>query len=726
MKLRRLCSGIFCGFVAFLLIIITNDPLICFFSDIIKISGFTKTGTLEFSIENLKIERENGIVNLEVEENGDTGNSVLSIKISKAFSFSVLNTGSSEIKYNLNIGIVWDEDIGESGKLFLYPYSIDDQTIYNNIKYENYSDAIIGADVSDIKEIAASTGGKKGIFETVDNFVLQSAALETQNPEPGEDFEETEHFERTEDLADDLRLEYSETEGLEAENSEKEILEKNYSFKLFFYDDEEINLNPQAFAGKNIEVIISVNADVNERNTNWARTENAFFRVISDVDLTAPVIREVPGAKTFYITQTANINLVDYAVAMDDFDGIITDRIVITSSPEFNKDKAGSYIISFNVRNSKNNAARELQINIVIWDFVKIESGNYHSLALTSHGKVYAWGFNYYGQIGDGTTTYRDTPKLVTGLENIVDIAAGTGCSYALTNEGRIYAWGNNANGRLGDSTTTARTKPVFVVQPAEVKFIQISANYATAAAVTSDGYVYTWGYGGYGAAGTGNTNENREPTKINISNIAMVSMGYYNGVAVTNDGQVYTWGDNLHGQLGNGASMAVGTNAPAVVPYFSSQNIQIKQASAGWYHMIAISESGNVYTWGYGYEGRLGNNAQSDKNTPQPITLPDKAVEGVAAYYHTFVRTENNIYFFGQNAYGKHGSGNTADHLVPYMVSINNVTSAALALDSSFVLSQGKIVYGMGYGGTGVLGTGNSSNSNVPVQWAFIPPAPY
>ncbi|KRE30874.1 RCC1 domain-containing protein [Paenibacillus sp. Soil522] len=95
---------------------------------------------------------------------------------------------------------------------------------------------------------------------------------------------------------------------------------------------------------------------------------------------------------------------------------------------------------------------------------VAISADNVHSLALYSNGTVWAWGNNYYGQLGDGSTTTRYTPVQVQGLDSVSVIAAGAApYNLALKSDGTVWAWGNNSAGQLGDGTTTDRYAPVKV-----------------------------------------------------------------------------------------------------------------------------------------------------------------------------------------------------------------------------------------------------------------------
>ena len=126
-----------------------------------------------------------------------------------------------------------------------------------------------------------------------------------------------------------------------------------------------------------------------------------------------------------------------------------------------------------------------------------------------------AWGNNAYGQLGDGTSTYRNTPVQVSGLTGIkiTAIAAGVSHTVALKNNGTVLAWGLNSSGQLGDGSTTDRNTPVPVIGLTNV--IEISAGESHAAALKNDGTVWAWGSNGYGQLGDGTGTKTDSDTPV-------------------------------------------------------------------------------------------------------------------------------------------------------------------------------------------------------------------
>ena len=208
---------------------------------------------------------------------------------------------------------------------------------------------------------------------------------------------------------------------------------------------------------------------------------------------------------------------------------------------------------------------------------IQIHAGYEHSLALASDGTVYAWGRNNSGQLGKNDATDTHIPDAVQTLGTpmagkvIVQLAAGNSQSMALASDGTVYTWGWNQYGQLGNGTTTNSRIPVAVVTtgtPLAGKTIsQIAAGNAHALAMTDDGTVYTWGWNQYGQLGNNSTINSSLPVIVKTTGTPLAgkmitqitSGGSPNSLVLANDGTMYAWGWGQYGQLGNGT---IGTDA--------------------------------------------------------------------------------------------------------------------------------------------------------------------
>lgn len=217
----------------------------------------------------------------------------------------------------------------------------------------------------------------------------------------------------------------------------------------------------------------------------------------------------------------------------------------------------------------------------VVWDaadaanvgrIVQVAAGSMSSYALDDRGQVWGWGRNQYANMGLGSTTTAGITRpvkvpLPTGV-SIVSVATGRDHVLALTTEGRVYAWGLNASSQAGyngvtyKSTAEAwgspvlspRSLPALETTPA----VEVYANGNTSYVRRADGKIYQWGlYGVTGETGTtaySNLDEpqDRQPT---LGTMIDVSTGGLHQVGLRQDGSIFTWGWSFEGSLGGGAS---------------------------------------------------------------------------------------------------------------------------------------------------------------------------
>ncbi|MBI0071735.1 InlB B-repeat-containing protein [Bifidobacterium sp. W8112] len=297
-------------------------------------------------------------------------------------------------------------------------------------------------------------------------------------------------------------------------------------------------------------------------------------------------------------------------------------------------------------------ASRGIRFNQVSGSENQGDSPYNFSLAVDSDGNAYAWGNNQYGQLGDGTTSYRTTPVMVGNPDRetypdlpqdftYVQVSAGQYHSLALGSDGNTYAWGRNDYGQLGDGTTTERHTPVRINKPegtpADFTYVQVSAGWYHSLALGSDGNAYAWGYNGNGQLGNGTGTQRNTPVRVKTPDrntypdlptdftYLQVSAGCTHSLAVGSDGYAYAWGNNSDGQLGKNttrnSSLPVRVRDPAN-PTDKSKGLKAVQVSAGFHHSLAMGTDGNAYAWGANGYGQLGDGSTDSKSAPVPVSF--------------------------------------------------------------------------------------------------------
>ncbi len=339
---------------------------------------------------------------------------------------------------------------------------------------------------------------------------------------------------------------------------------------------------------------------------------------------------------------------------------------------------------------------------------IGLSLGANHSSAISSTGRVYMWGYNHIGQLGDGTTTDRYAPTEITSRfslaegDKITYLSLGTDNSSAISSTGRVYMWGNDSFGQLGIGVGgySYRNVPIEITSAfyltAGDKIIGLSLGAAHSSAISSTGRVYMWGYNAYGQLGDGTYTNVTWITEITSrfslaadDKIIGLSIGAFSSSALSSTGRVFMWGANNIGQLGD--ETYTNRNVPAeITSRFSlAADDKIIGLSLGPEHSSAISSTGRVFVWGANtyqkgnetHYGLLGDGTYRERNVPTEITSrfpldgDGKIIRlSLGASHSSAISSTGRVYMWGNNYYGQLGNGFTHGFGIPVLIFKNAI----------------------------------------------------
>ncbi len=370
----------------------------------------------------------------------------------------------------------------------------------------------------------------------------------------------------------------------------------------------------------------------------------------------------------------------------------------------------------------------------------QIAAGNRHNVALLEDGRVFAWGFNCTGQVGNGKCgafSGQETPVLVEGLQDIVQVAAGNNFSLALAADGSVYGWGSNSSGQLGDADTTKRyTAPVRIDGLSEAAQIEAGDSYAVA--LMRNGTVCAWGANVNGQLGNGTFARNHAPARVMdpddaggfLSDVVHVEAGVRTVVALKADGTIRCWGDGEYGQLGKGLAMhGPGTKLPfkALDRSDSTGHLaDVSRVAEGRCFTAVLKNDGTVCSWGLHRHGELGlGDYQPEIDVSDPHMNSDflttvvhprmidglEGVAGIAAgMNHTVaLKEDGSVWSWGCSklmSSGALGAGNLDGSNSPVRVlGLTDIREISTGLNHNFAIGKDGTIWAWGNARNGRLG---------------------
>lgn len=297
-------------------------------------------------------------------------------------------------------------------------------------------------------------------------------------------------------------------------------------------------------------------------------------------------------------------------------------------------------------------------------DWVDVDCGTYHTIAMRSNGLVYTCGYNSDGQCGTGNTG--NVLTLGQVATNATEIAAGGKTSFYISDQGQLYASGNNVSGQFGNGSNMSYTSFILVSNDTDWEDVEVAWSHAIALKGTNR-LLYTTGNNSYGQLGSGNNTSSTTWTNYIGGSWDKIGVGTSFTAILAAGGHLMTCGRNNYGQLGNGDNVL---QQDVYVPTATSSLISmgtIQDFACGFDNVIVINTSGTVYSWGRN-QYNLGGMGQSTHNwTPYPWNVSWGNATAVSmGLFMAHVSTDQGTWSWGKNDRGQLGNGNNTDNSTP------------------------------------------------------------
>ncbi|MDP1510599.1 copper amine oxidase [Paenibacillus sp. CMAA1739] len=296
-------------------------------------------------------------------------------------------------------------------------------------------------------------------------------------------------------------------------------------------------------------------------------------------------------------------------------------------------------------------------------------------------------------------------------------LSAGTNNAYLAMEDGSsFYATGSNANGKLGvgDGGGNNKTSPMQA-DVSDIAMIDAGDSHSTL--LKKDGTIWSWGFASYGELGTGNKRDTaRVPVKNKyIDNVKEVRAGGQFTLALKNDGTVWAYGENNFGQLGIGTK---GVSAFSVKPVQVQGLEDIIAIDAGDSFGAALDKNNQLWVWGRGYDGALGQDDKENQLTPVQYRIDDIKTFTAGADRIYVLTNSGEVYASGSNTSGKLGDGTSTFRRSPVLINISDVNRLKAGKTQTFALKNDGTLWGWGTNNEGQVGDGTDVFSiKVPTQ---------
>lgn len=300
-------------------------------------------------------------------------------------------------------------------------------------------------------------------------------------------------------------------------------------------------------------------------------------------------------------------------------------------------------------------------------DWRQVSGGEDHTCGVRTSGRLYCWGDDSEGQLGDGLTNAdQATPvEVLGGFTNWISVSAGSKHTCARRAPGRLYCWGEDAFGGLGDGGSNTAMPVPTLVAGGFTDWTSVTAGGQHTCGRRATGQLYCWGFDGSGAVGDGGIPLDRSiPTLVagGATNWTAVATGDGHSCGRRATGRIYCWGNDSFGQLGDSVALT-DRHTPTLVAGGFTNWAMVADGAA---HTCARRTTGRLYCWGADTSGQLGDGGANTQQ-PMPVQVAGGAVDWTTAEgsgSHTCARrSTGRLYCWGHNFFGQggHAAGSTA-----------------------------------------------------------------
>jgi len=344
-------------------------------------------------------------------------------------------------------------------------------------------------------------------------------------------------------------------------------------------------------------------------------------------------------------------------------------------------------------------------------------AGTAYTFAATGPvNKLWVWGYNGYGELGDGTVQTKSSPVQIPGT-NWGSLAEGSvHTSYnmgGVTLQGELWIWGRNNQGQLGQNNITERSSPVQVPGTTWKRASSGASNFM---ASKTDGTLWAWGYNVDGQCGHSNRTTYSSPVQIPGTNWTGTKDTFFMGAgwsgAIKTDGTLWVWGDNEHGNLAQ--NNETNYSSPTQIPGTNWAKFSLGKDIAA-----AVKTDGTLWTWGGNQVGELGINDKTQRSSPVQVPGTSWSTTACSTYGVIAKRTDGTLWSWGWNDSGRVGDNTTTARSSPIQIPGSTWNELSGASDWKMTTKTDGTLWMWGANDNGGLGQNSpeASKRSSPVQ---------